>query len=226
MSWFDINQALNQIRAFLSKWSATISNLDRTMRPSSVFECFCFIAVADAFSSLGYYVQRRGPSGQIIFKRSIMGTPNMYTYFQVTKDNLTYELRMNQNYCNAQNVFFNLDIAISNQENSLINGRLDSENILTFCECKHYRNFYPSTCANFLGLGRIAMMPRNILWNPNGSFPDYPPPALLVSGSASASVQSMVDLVQTNRYHIRFFDNISPGSGSVTLLSNWISRRV
>lgn len=163
MTWFDMNSALNRIQTFLSRWSALISHLDLNVRPSSMFECYSFVSVVEAYASCGFSVQRMGPSGQIVFKRSVTAIPDRYTYFVVSKQNITHEIRLNQGYKNVDDVFFNLDITISNSRDCLNKGTLEYQNIFTFCECKHYRVFYPSTCANFLGLARVVM-PSNILW--------------------------------------------------------------
>lgn len=227
MNWFDMSSALNRIQAFLNRWSALISNLDLNVKPSSMFECYSFISVVEAYSSCGFNVQRRGPSGQTVFKRSVAAFPHRFTYFVVSGHGITHEIRLNQGYKNADDVVFNLDITISNGADCLNKGKLESQNIFTFCECKHYRVFYPSTCANFLGLARIVM-PDNILWkDPNNSSQhSYPPPALLVSGSASSYVHSMVSLIRKKRYHVRFFDNISPRGQTVMTLTSWITRLI
>jgi len=227
MTWFDVNSALNRIHAFLSRWSTLISNLDQNVRPSSMFECYSFISIVEAYGSCGFNVQRMGPLGQILFKRSVTAIPNRYTYFVVSRQDITHEVRLNQGYKNADDVFFNLDVTISNGRDCLNKGTLESQNIFTFCECKHYRVFYPSACANFLGLARIVM-PDNILWkNPyNTSQHSYPPPALLVSGNPSSYVYDMVSLVRKKRYHVRFFDNISPRGQTMTTLTSWIMRLI
>lgn len=221
MSWFDVNLALRRIRQFLHRWRALISNLNRNVRPSSVFECYSFIGVVEAYDSCRYNIQRGGP-GQIIFKRSVRGIPNNYTFFIVTKQDEAYEIRLNQGYRNTSDIYFNLDITVSKGINSLYKRVLTAQNIHTFCECKHYKTFYPSTCANFIGLARIVM-PRNILWKAWGipNFHSYPPPALLVSGEASAEVYNMVSLVRRKKYHVRFLDNISPYGGT-TVLGFWV----
>jgi hypothetical protein len=227
VNWFDVDSALNRIQAFLTRWSAAIANLDRNVRPSSMFECYSFISIVDAYASCNFNVQRMGPSGQVIFKRSVTAIPNRYTYFVVSLQNTTHEIRLNQAYKNADDVFFNLDVTISKGRDCLNKGTLESQDIFTFCECKHYRNFYPSTCANFLGLARIVM-PSNILWKDfrNPSPRPYPPPALLVSGSASSYVHNMVSLVKNRQFHLRFFGNISPRGHTMTTLTDWISRRI
>ena len=227
MNWFDMNSALNRIKTFLSRWSALISHLDLNVRPSSMLECYSFVSVVEAYTSCGFSVQRMGPSGQIVFKRSVTAIPDRYTYFVVSKQGITHEIRLNQGYKNVDDVFFNLDITISNSRDCLNKGTLESQNIFTFCECKHYRVFYPSTCANFLGLARVVM-PSNILWKDwyNPSQHAYPPPALLVSGSASSYVHNMVSSVRKRRYHVRFFDNISPRGCTIRTLTSWIARTI
>ena len=219
MSWFNINRALANIRNFLQRWSSLIANLNRNVRPSSIFECYSFISVVEAYDYCGYNIQRSGPRS-VIFKRSIRGFPNNYTYFVATKADEDYEIRLNQGYENLSDIHFNLDITISKGPNSLTRIVLTHQNIHTFCECKHYRTFYPSTCANFVGLSRIVM-PHNVLWNPTPNHHPYPPPALLVSGNASPDVAKFANLVRQRRYHIRFFDNISPYGGT-TILRSWI----
>jgi hypothetical protein len=227
MNWFDVNSALTRIRSFLSRWSTVISDLNQNVRPSSIFECFSYVSIVEAYDSCGYNVQCLGPSRQITFKRSVTAAPDRYTYFTASKESIVHEIRLNQGYKSADDVFFNLDITISNAQNCLNKGTLESQNLHTFCECKHYRAFYPSTCANFIGLARIVM-PDNILWkdphNPNQH--SYPQPALLVSGNPSQRVHDIVSLVRKKRYHVRFFDNISPSGQPIRLLSRWISRSI
>lgn len=221
MSWFNVNAALNYIQRFLTRWGALIQNLNQNVRPSSIFECYSFVSVVDAFCSHGYNPQCMGPSKQIIFKRAIKGDPNAYTYFIVSKSSNNHEIRLNQGYKNVDDVYFNLDITISNGVGCLNRGVLESQHIFTFCECKHYETFYPSTCAYFVGLARIVM-PANILWNPTKSHHPYPPPSLLVSGSASPGVHKMSALMRSKNYHIRFFDNISPHGQTMATLTRWI----
>jgi hypothetical protein len=221
VSWFNVNSALNYIQQFLTRWSTLIQNLNQNVRPSSIFECYSFISVVDAFDFHRYNVQRMGPSNQIIFKIAIKGDPNARTYFIVSRLNNDHEIRLNQGYRNIDDVYFNLDITISNGVGCLNKGVLEPQHIFTFCECKHYDTFYPSTCANFIGLARIVM-PRNILWNPTTSHHLYPPPSLLVSGSASSDVHKMISVVSRKNYHIRFFDNISPRGRTMTTLTGWI----
>jgi hypothetical protein len=225
MTWFDINSALRRIRNFLSKWKTLISNLDKDVRPSSIFECFCYISLIEAYDSCGFQVDRRGPS-QVFFKRSVLGDPNRYTYFVVSNPSGIFEVRQNQGYRNKDDIYFNLDISIIRGEGALEKSILKPQNIHTFLECKHYREFYPSTCANFIGLARMVM-PLNILWRdvrtPN--YHAYPPPALLVSGNASHDVLTMMRVTMQKRYHIRFFDNISPYSGT-SILIDWLMRRI
>ena len=219
MSWFNANAALTNIRNFLQRWSALIANLNTNVRPSSIFECYSFISVVEAYDFNGYIIQRNGPRS-IFFKRSTRGFPNNYTYFVATKGEEDYEIRLNQSYENRSGIHFNLDVTISNGRDSLNRTVLTHQNIHSFCECKHYRTFYPSTCANFVGLSRMVM-PQNILWNPTRNHHPYPPPALLVSGNASADVFKFTNLVSKRRYHIRFFDNISPHGGT-TILRSWV----
>lgn len=221
MTWFDINRALVSIRQFLSRWRSQISNIHQNIRPSSVFECFCFISVVEAYDQCGYNVQRKGPR-EIVFKRSVRGWPNIFTYFVVSNAQATLEIRQNQGYRNNQ-VYFNLDIAIIHGEDALDGNTLTAQSIHTFCECKHYRTFSPSVCASFLGLARLVM-PRNILWAPSQH--SYPPPVLLVSGSASPNVINQLQaLIRRRRYHIRFLENISPYGGT-SILTRWILRRI
>jgi len=219
MSWFNVNAALTSIRNFLQRWSSLITNLNNNVRPSSIFECFSFISIVEAYDSNGYSIQRRGPQS-FFFKRSTRGIPNNYTYFLAAKENEEYEIRLNQSYENASSIHFNLDVTISNGRDSLNRGILTHQNIHSFCECKHYRTFYPSTCANFIGLSRLVM-PQNILWAPTNNYHPYPPPALLVSGNASPDVFKLNNLVRIRNYHVRFFDNISPYGGN-NVLRSWV----
>jgi len=221
MSWFNVNLALNRIQQYLTRWSALIQNLNQNVRPSSMFECYSFISVVDAFDSRGYNVQRMGPPNQIIFKRAIKGDPNARTYFIVSNSNMDHEIRLNQAYKNTDDIYFNLDIVISNGTGCLNRCVLEPQNMFTFCECKHYETFYPSTCANFVGLARIVM-PKNVLWNPTISHHPYPPPSLLVSGRASSNVLKMSSVVIRKNYHIRFFENISPRGQTMATLTRWI----
>lgn len=221
MSWFDVNRALTRIRQFVSRWRSQISNISQNVRPSSVFESFCFVSVVQAYEQNGYNVQRRGPN-QVIFKRSVLGWPNRFTYFLVSSPQETLEIRQNQGYEN-NHLYFNLDIAVSQGEDSLDRNTLTAQRIHTFCECKHYRTFSSSVCANFLGLARLVM-PRNILWTPSPH--SYPPPALLVSGSASRNVtDELQPFTRRRRYHIRFLEGISPFGGT-SILNDWISGRI
>lgn len=216
MGWFNANRALNQIRRFLSRFSTLISNLNRNVRPSYIFECFSFISIVQAYDMCGYNVQIKGPKGRIFFKRSILGVPNDYTYFVVSNVEETFEIRQNQGYENASHIYFNLDIVIIRGEDALVRNTLGSNHIHTFCECKHYSTFYPSTCAQFIGLARM-IMPRNILWYPTNH--PYPPPALLVSGNSSQRVNDIVNLVRQRRYHVRFFESIP--LTAIPTLTNW-----
>ena len=96
-------------------------------------------------------------------------------------------------------IHFNLDLTISNERNSLSRTVLTHHNIHSFCECKHYRTFYPSICAYFIGLNRFVM-PQNILWSPIINNHLYPPPAILVSGNASPDVFKLNNLVRKRKY--------------------------
>lgn len=223
MNWLDIDSALNHVRQFLTRWQSVISDLDRNVRPSSVFECYSYISAVEAYGLCGYKVQCMGPSGQIVFKRSVTADPGRFTYFVVSNSSNIHEIRLNQGYRNADEVYFNLDIAVTRVPNCLNRGTLESQDMHTFCECKHYRAFYPSTCAYFVGLARMVM-PFNIFWlgQPNTLYNPCPPPALLVSGNASSHVHKMVSVVRRKRYHIRFFDNISPRGQPQTILRQWI----
>lgn len=223
MSWFDINRALSDIRTFLQNWSTLIGNLDQYVRPSSIYECYCFVMLAQKFRALNYRVDVNGPTSPFLFKRSIWGFADNYTRFTVSKDSESYEIRQNQCYRNRGEVFFNLDIALISGVSSLDRGILRSDNLHTFCECKHYRTFSPSVCASFLGLARVVM-PYNIL-NVLWAVPEQvnsPPPALLVSGSPSREVENMIGMVTRRRYYVRFFDNINPFN-SLDILRDWIS---
>lgn len=95
-------------------------------------------------------------------------------------------------------IHFNLDVTISNERNSLSRTVLTHHNIHSFCECKHYRTFYPSICAYFIRLNRFVM-PQNILWTPIINNHLYPPPAILVSGNASPNVFKLNNLVRKRK---------------------------
>jgi len=220
VAWFNMQGAMAFINQFLSRWQSQIRNLNQTVAPSSMFECFCFISLIDAYDQSGYQITRKGPQ-DIYFKRSVPGWANNFTYFVASGSSGVFEIRQNQGYRNHQ-VYFNLDIVIINSENSLAKNTLEFSNLHTFCECKHYRSFSPSLCAYFLGLARIVM-PTNILMRTLQH--PYPPPILLVSGTASREVTNMRDLVQQKRYHVRFLDSISPITAQ-SVLFDWINMRL
>jgi hypothetical protein len=85
MSWFDVGRALLDINSFLRNWSALLGNLDQNVRPSYLFECYCFVTVVQSYRDSGYRIAIRGPS-LCFFKTTTRGFPNNYTHFVVSRD--------------------------------------------------------------------------------------------------------------------------------------------
>lgn len=219
-----VTDALEAIGKFLDKYETLVWNLDEQVQPYSIYECYSFVLVVEAYQRCHFRSERKGPH-LARFKTSTKGNPQGFTYFVLRGLGETYEARLNQDCVNIDQNCFNLDITISHGTGHLdARKRLSYTDLATFCECKHYPDFSPSVCAEFMGKAAIVMFGA-------GQWPVFrmmvstgsPPPALLVRGHASDDAVKMIRLVIFHGVPLRFLGSISPRGGAEDKLTMWVS---
>ena len=212
-----------ELTSFSNKFKVSIRA--HSKRISDYFEMSCYRMIVRYYEALGYSMSVCNlVGGAFRFKCSPMGHIHNFSYFKASKKVLNGQCEEFYIFHNAtvqsafdDDVFTTPDIVVSRvakpdfTDDYYLTSKLKlsyigRENLITFCEAKHY-NPFPELMINFIGTVN-ELKPKCLV---NGE--DVPQsnvhiaPALMMSGTFSKQAERIRNSFE-RRYFVNFFDNL------------------
>lgn len=205
------------IESYLRRHSTTLKQISD--RLPSMFEGLCLVYVAEYYETLKYDVKPKNLfNGSFRLKFGTMGDPQNFSYFEVKKGTLSFEIRHNLPVRGARDstTLYVADIAVINshsvqKEISLTaSGR---RRTLHYCANRDLKSFaevkdliaYSMLIAQFLGVVfelkprclRKTWFSKNLLRFKNHMFP-----SLMISGSSHIGANAVIHSLSRRNYTV------------------------
>jgi hypothetical protein len=214
---FDVEKAINDIKSFFGNYGDRIrkKQLHLKSRPSHIFETYVYFKLAERLNRPLGNVSISNCTNYFEIKTSPFGDPRNYSFFDVADVNGRERyLLKDQNINSSIFATFNVDVVLSNYRPKIF---LQSNEVYSFMECKHFASISASKFSEFKGIAQ-DIFPK--AFNPNYK-QNYPKPSLVTSGKANS--KSAINEIShyTMNFHLDFFQNVS-ASMRLNPFERWI----
>ncbi|KUY29533.1 hypothetical protein [Elizabethkingia ursingii] len=218
----DINELERDIETFLRRNNGRIFN--NAKRISDFFEMACYNNIVRFYENNGFSIQIKNLIKQKFnYKCTTAGNPANYSYFQISKGNLTYEIRHNINIQSKHinDIYTTPDICILKPSSIKVDNDFyetrksyyyaENKSLVSFCEVKNF-NPYPELLFNFIGT--VNELKPILTKKPLKSGKSHIATSLMMSGKANKHSKKIIFHLQ-NRYHVNIIDDLFNISGAV-----------